>query len=65
MAYGLYTASYGSYNAGRKASITEVATGLPALILSSSLGGVVNNLGLTELLGPHHTGKTSLSPRYS
>lgn len=49
MSYGLYTASYGSYNADRQVSITDAASGLPALILGSALGGVVTNLGLTKL----------------
>lgn len=49
MAYGFYNASYGSHNAGRQVSITDVATGLPALMLASPLGGVVSNTGLTKL----------------
>jgi hypothetical protein len=49
MAYGLYTASYGNYNSGRQVSITDVANGLPALILASASGGIVTNTGLTKL----------------
>ena len=49
MAYGLFSASYGSYNAYKQVCITDSVTGLPATILSSSSGGFLNDRGSATL----------------
>jgi len=49
MAYDIYTRSFGTPNANKLVSISSVATGQPALILSSPLGGVVSTTGMTRL----------------
>jgi hypothetical protein len=49
MAYSLYTRSFGSENANAKVYISEEITGLPAIILSNSTGGLVSDRGFTTL----------------
>lgn len=49
MAYGLYTATYGLSFANAQVLITEESTGIPATILASATGAVVNTLGQANL----------------
>lgn len=49
MAYGLYSATYGLSFANADVLITEQSTGIPATILESPTGGVLNTLGQAKL----------------
>ena len=49
MAINLYTASYGLANANAQVLITEVGTGLPAIVLATSTGGEKSSRGQATL----------------
>lgn len=49
MAYALYTQSYGVANANAVVRILETSTGMPAIVLSSATGGLVNDRGSATL----------------
>ena len=49
MAYTLVTQSFGAFNANAYVAITNSTTGVPATILSSATGGLVNSNGLAQL----------------
>jgi hypothetical protein len=49
MAFALYTQSLGVNNALANVTITETVTGLPALILTSSTGGLLSDRGQAQL----------------
>lgn len=49
MAYNTYTQSFGPAFAGFQVVITNTSTGTPAIILSATTGGLVNNQGLAVL----------------
>jgi len=51
MAYVLLSQSFGASKANLPATITETSTGIPAVILSSATGGLVNSNGDTRLDG--------------
>lgn len=48
MAYSLYTAQYPA-KPNARVTITNVSTGVPAIILASATGGVVSKEGHTKL----------------
>ena len=51
MAFTLFTQSFGSTYANGTVTIVETSTGIPATILATTTGGLVNNQGYATLDG--------------
>lgn len=49
MAYSTYTQSFGISNANAKVKIVNAVSGVPAIILATTTGGVINNDGFAVL----------------